>query len=215
MRKRTSVESSEQQDDPPQASPPSLKEKVVAIVVMTVVFMFAAIGVLNVFFRSSVTDGVTAEQAESTAFFPSHEDMFVDLVTGEEFNLSDFTGKPTIVNLFGSWCAPCVREMPEFQAAFDAYGGEVNFIGLAVEDDAESALDLVERTGVQYPTALDTNRSLVGQFEPGIFPFTALLDERGALVDSQGGELDAGSLFLTIEARLGIPSPELEGDADE
>ena len=102
--------------------------------------------------------------------------------------------------------------MPEFQAAFAAYEGDVNFVGLAVEDAQESALALVERTGVEYPSSLDNSRELADQLEPLGFPHTVLLDERGAIIESQTGQLDRWALYATIEDRLGVPAPEVQGE---
>ena len=127
------------------------------------------------------------------------ESDFVDLRTGEAFRLEEFFGKPVIVNFFGSWCANCISEMPEFEEAHLLYEGEVVFVGLAVDDSVEAATDLVDRTNVTYLTTIDLDRFMVDQVQPFGFPHTMLIDEAGLVVAEATGELDYEILTATID----------------
>src|SRR5690625_4799574 len=55
-------------------------------------------------------------------------------------------GQPAVVNLFASWCAPCIEEMPDFEAVYQDVGDEVGFIGVAIDDTDVRALEIVDST---------------------------------------------------------------------
>lgn len=67
----------------------------------------------------------------------------------------EFAGTPLVLNFWGSWCPPCVEEMPAFERVHQRYEGTVAFLGVNLQDDPEFAASLVERTGVTYPLATD------------------------------------------------------------
>src|SRR5687768_6208379 len=52
--------------------------------------------------------------------------------------LTDYRGKPLVVNFFGSWCVPCRKEMPALESVFKAVGDKVAFVGLAIHDSERS-----------------------------------------------------------------------------
>jgi thiol-disulfide isomerase/thioredoxin len=53
---------------------------------------------------------------------------------GNKIQLTDFIGKPIVLNFWASWCGPCRLEMPEFQAAFEDLGDEVTFMMVNLTD---------------------------------------------------------------------------------
>ena len=65
------------------------------------------------------------------------------------------------MNFWGSWCEPCVEEMPDLQRVHESLGDDVAFVGVNVNDDAEAALQMAERTGVTYDLARDVEGELV------------------------------------------------------
>ena len=79
---------------------------------------------------------------------------------GNEVNLSDFFGKPVIVNFWASWCGPCKMEMPDFQKAYDLYGGDISFIMVNMTDNSretvEVAAEFIEGEGYTFPVYYDT-----------------------------------------------------------
>ena len=65
-----------------------------------------------------------------------------------------------VVNFFASWCIPCRKEMPAFQAVSDRVGSKVAFLGIDHQDSREGGLDLVAQTGVRYPIGYDPDGSV-------------------------------------------------------
>jgi thiol-disulfide isomerase/thioredoxin len=104
---------------------------------------------------------------------------------GGTLEMASLRGRPLLLNFWGTWCPPCVREMPEldrFAQQFKPDGWQV--LGLAV--DNESAVkDFLLRQPVSYPIALagfggiELSRRLGNS--QGSLPFTALFDRSGSL----------------------------------
>ena len=79
---------------------------------------------------------------------------------GPDIDLSTLRG-PMVVNLWGSWCGPCRREMPALAAFYDDHGDEVPLLGIDYGDpQTESAMALVRKSGVRYPLVADPGGDL-------------------------------------------------------
>ncbi len=123
---------------------------------------------------------------------------------GPEVKLADLRGKPSIVNFWATWCAPCVKEMPEFAAAADEFGDEVAFLGVDVEDAPPNAEPFVKRLGIDYPLAIDPQRELyqsVGNFG---MPTTLFVDADGIVRYRHTGPLDQQQLRNLAAEHLGV-----------
>lgn len=74
---------------------------------------------------------------------------------GQDVNLSSLRG-PLVVNLWGSFCTPCLEEMPALEAFREQHGDRVPILGLDVNDvHPDKALEMVEETGATYPSVAD------------------------------------------------------------
>lgn len=111
-------------------------------------------------------------------------------------------GKPIVLNAFASTCAPCIEEMPRFQAMYESVGREVAFVGVAVNDYAPAAQELVRRTGVRYPVGADPRGEVylaIGGLE---MPTTWFIDERGKILETFAGEISAEELRSRIRTHF-------------
>ena len=88
-------------------------------------------------------------------------------------------GRPTVVNLWASWCAPCVREMPLLQGTADRAGDAVRFVGVDIEDEEASAASLLEATGVRYDQYADPEGDVRSAVRAVGLPVTLVFDARG------------------------------------
>ena len=70
-------------------------------------------------------------------------------------SLSDYRGRPVVVNFWASWCVPCQKEMPAFQAAAADLDGRVAFVGVNEQDFRDGALAFQTKVGVRYPSGFD------------------------------------------------------------
>ncbi len=129
-------------------------------------------------------------------------DKQFELLTGGLSSLRDHQGAPMVVNLWYSTCAPCRQEMPAIESVHEALGDKVEFIGLAVRDDARSARDFVQETGVTYDIGLDPSGALAESFGTVLFPTTFLVDGNGHIVTQHSGAVTAAQLRKLIDDNL-------------
>lgn len=111
---------------------------------------------------------------------------------------SDFSGRPLLVNIWASWCGPCIEEMPEldrFASEQGANGTQV--LGIAL-DDADAVRDFLQRIPVSYAIALDTPGAAdagvrVGN-PRGVLPYTALISADGRVLKQKIGPFQHGEI---------------------
>ena len=113
---------------------------------------------------------------------------------GRSVNLAGFKGKPTVVNLWATWCPPCVREMPMLhQAQVDQPG--VNFVFLNQGESADKVgACLQSRKLLMRKVLMDVDRKAGAAFKQQALPTTLFFDAKGRLVSTRIGELSAATL---------------------
>ncbi|MEN4473946.1 TlpA disulfide reductase family protein [Mycolicibacterium cosmeticum] len=105
------------------------------------------------------------------------------LMEDRTIHLSDFPGKVIVVNIWGSWCAPCRTETPELEKVFDETEPlAVAFLGIDVRDDRSAAKDFVTDRNVRYPSIFDpAMRSVIALgkgYPTSVVPTTLVLDRK-------------------------------------
>ena len=103
----------------------------------------------------------------------------------------DWAGKPTLVNLWASWCAPCLKEMPELQAfASEQAANGVQVVGIAL-DDAASVQAMLQRLAITYPNLIDAPGPAdagVRLGNPaGVLPYSLLVSADGRILKTRIG----------------------------
>ncbi|KLJ02415.1 TlpA disulfide reductase family protein [Luteimonas sp. FCS-9] len=110
----------------------------------------------------------------------------VALLDGDRLRLPDaYAGRPVLVNLWASWCGPCIEEMPELDRFAREQGADgVQVLGVAL-DDRDAVAAFLHRIPVDYPIAIDTPGPAdagVRLGNPrGVLPYTVLIDADGRL----------------------------------
>ena len=121
---------------------------------------------------------------------------------GERISTDDFAGKVVVVNVWGSWCAPCRHEAPELVEAYKRVGDGVEFLGLNTRDlTTASAQAFVRSAGITYPNIFDPDGALLlgfGQLPPKAIPSTIVIDADGKVAARVIGEVDANTLVALV-----------------
>ncbi len=110
----------------------------------------------------------------------------------------DYAGRPMLINVWASWCGPCIEEMPELQRYSDTQGERgVQVIGLAL-DDAQSVRAFLQRVPVRYPILLDTpgpaDASVRLGNRRGVLPYSVLIGPDGRILRQRLGPFSSGEL---------------------
>lgn len=118
---------------------------------------------------------------------------------GEPWSTADHAGTVVVVNVWGSWCGPCVAETPALEEVATGYADQdapVAFIGVNSRDAVPSALAFQRKHGVSYPSLQDDGgrtRAQLGQYAVAT-PTTLVLDGQGRLAARVSGPVEASTL---------------------
>ena len=118
--------------------------------------------------------------------------------------VSDFAGKVVVVNVWGSWCPPCVEEAPALVAAANRTTAIAQFVGLNTRDSGTAqAQAFVRDFKVPYPNLFDPDGRLLlefaGQLPPSAIPTTLVVDAEGRIAARVLGEVTEATLVGLIE----------------
>jgi thiol-disulfide isomerase/thioredoxin len=124
---------------------------------------------------------------------------------GGTLDLASAPGVPTVVNLWGSWCAPCRDELPVVQQLADAAGGRVRVVGVVSKDGVPQAESFAEDAGLRFPSAFDGQGRLMTAEGLNALPVTFFVDASGAVTYRQVGPVSSlPQLEQLVAAHLGV-----------
>ena len=119
--------------------------------------------------------------------------------------LAAYRGRPVVLNFFASWCVPCRSEMPGFEAVHQQVGDRIAFIGIDHNDVRPDAIDLLNSTGVTYPSGFNPKGDLAVDYGLVGMPTTVFISADGRVLDQHTGALSQHDLSADID-RL-FPGP--------
>lgn len=119
-----------------------------------------------------------------------------------EIDTDDYAGVPLIINVWGSWCAPCRAEAPALVEVDEQLPG-VQLLGINTRDlDPAPAEAFVRAFGIEFPSIFDPDGSLLldfGQLPPAAIPSTIIIDEQGRVAARILGETSSRTLMQIVE----------------
>ena len=114
------------------------------------------------------------------------------------------SGVPTVVNVYGSWCGPCLREMPVLREWHRRTGDAVRLVGIDSQDDFSKALRFAKDVGQTWPAVYDDDKVVVSTLALST-PATLLVDPSGKVVHVERGELrSVAQLQDLVRTHLGV-----------
>lgn len=144
-----------------------------------------------------------AESATEPVYEPAPDFTVIDK-DGKEHKLSDFKGKPVVLNFWASWCSPCKMEMPDFNEKYKTLGNEIQFMIVNLTngyngEDFETATAFMKNQGYEFPVFYDVNEDAGSKYYTYSIPVTYFIDSDGLLIAQARGAIDAETLQKGID----------------
>ena len=142
---------------------------------------------------ASPTDGSGPAETSSR---PALVEVDVD---GASRLLDGLRGKPVLLNVWASWCAPCRDEAPTLALAARRYTGRVHFIGVNYQDDPDAAREFAHRFSLTFPSLADRSGAVSTALGLGGIPVTVVLDAKGEETFRRVGAVTESELVNALE----------------
>ncbi|MDD2371145.1 MAG: TlpA disulfide reductase family protein [Firmicutes bacterium] len=144
---------------------------------------------------ANVNQSNTTEQAAG--------DFKVKDSEGNIVSLSDFKGKPVVVNFWASWCPPCKQEMPYFNEVYKELGSEVQFMMIDIVDGSRetenTAKAFIKDNEYVFPIFFDSDQSAAIANSIYSIPTTIFIDKDGNIVGTHTGAFTKSDLLAEID----------------
>jgi peroxiredoxin len=127
----------------------------------------------------------------------------IDIRDDEQISLSQFDGRPVMLNFWATWCPPCRKEMPLLQDAYEEHQGDgLIILTIAVSDKANNVLDFSDQHDLTFPLLIDTKDQVAVQYKVLGIPTSYFIDSNGVITSVQVGDLTAPALDRHLEEIL-------------
>ena len=164
-------------------------------------------GIATVARETAAAENAADAASETKARGSEAPDFTVYDLEGNAHQLSDFRGKPVLLNFWASWCGPCQMEMPDFQKYYESHGDKVNFVIVNLTDGqqetVESASAFIAEKGYTFPVYYDTDIDAAVKYGVSAVPVSYFIDAEGYFVAWAQGALSADMLQQGMDLLLG------------
>jgi thiol-disulfide isomerase/thioredoxin len=154
--------------------------------------------------QTSASSASSSAASPAVSSAPKAADFTVYDEKGNKVSLSDYLGKPVVVNFWASWCGYCKLEMPEYQKVYEAYGKDVQFLMVDLtaggSDTKDAAAKVIAAGGYTFPVFYDDDSSGALAYSVRGIPRSLFIDQNGVLVSDQEGAVDGATLEKLVKA---------------
>lgn len=191
------------------------KKKIVLILILVFVLLLGGAYVLYTRLEPSLAPDQLAAQTTKAADDQNDSadsdakeqvaapDFTVYDASGNPVKLSDYFGKPIVLNFWASWCGPCQMEMPDFQEKYEALDGQVQFLMINMTDGSRetvnSASEFIKKQGYTFPVLYDTETDAAAAYSANSLPTTFFIDAKGYVIAQATGAISGDTLQRGID----------------
>lgn len=135
--------------------------------------------------RGILATGIMQPSLEQDLKVASY-DLLLEDMDGNRVSLETLKGKTIFMNLWATWCAPCVAEMPDIQGLYEQMNEEVAFVMLSRDEDEAKARDWILRKGYEFPVYFQRS-PMPAQYQSGSIPTTFVISPKGNITVTRSG----------------------------
>lgn len=179
----------------PPAAPVRFSPALIIMAIVPILGLIAAVGLLLSERSSDPTPEATSQPARVGALDQPVPEFTLTTLDGQSVDLEDYRGRPVFLNFWGTWCPPCVAELPELQAFAEAQGeGGALVIASNNSESADRIYEYFEENDLDLPDilfVLDPEHVVYRWFGVFQMPTTYLIDESGVVRDVKYGAFES------------------------
>ncbi len=182
------------------------KNMTLVIAICAVVLLVAAFGLYNSLADRALGDlqnGTSQDTNQPSNVAP---DFTVFDKDGNAHKLSDFKGKPVVVNFWTTWCGYCIKEMPLFQQMYEQYGEDVEFLMVNLIGDGwdrrKDSDAFLQSSDYTFPVYYDEQQQASTAYGIYSIPMSLFVDKDGNLVKAVNGMMTHNTLQFYIDSIL-------------
>jgi thiol-disulfide isomerase/thioredoxin len=109
-------------------------------------------------------------------------------IAGGSITSEDLKGKVTVVDVWATWCQPCISEIPKYNELYDSLeSNDVAILGIAVESPRRDIQSRVQQLGIKYPILIGNDQTLQALGRVQAFPTTLVIDKDGKIYKQYTG----------------------------
>jgi cytochrome c biogenesis protein CcmG, thiol:disulfide interchange protein DsbE len=154
-------------------------------------------GSIVVFVAAFITISLTTGSSSAPKTYPVAAPFSVAALDGSggKVSLSQYPGKPVIINFWASWCGPCQQETPLLASWYKQQHGKVVLLGIDENDSLASARTFASASGISYPVGFDPTMVVAaGAYGLNALPQTFFLNAQHRIVDQIAGAVTTAEL---------------------
>ncbi len=108
-------------------------------------------------------------------------DFQLQSLSGEALRLSDFRGRPVMINFWATWCGPCQLEMPLIQKYYEKHSPDLVVLAVNNDEPRASVQEFVDKMKLTFPILLDPGARVEDQYRVRAFPTSLFINREGLI----------------------------------
>ena len=152
-----------------------------ALIVLAGLIIGAGIGLLFWFTIGGGASGIRVNKSVIPSVGSIAPDFTLESLSGERIHLSQYKGKPVLINFWATWCTPCKLEMPAIQSRYDETRTGFTVLAVNFDEPKEKVQTFVQELGLTFKVLLDPGGKIQNLYHVRGYPSTFLVDRDGVI----------------------------------